>query len=151
MKNFEQITYTDKIKWRIRILWIILAVMPVYMVVVVELGGGDSRVMTDLADAVSRILFFGGFLYLVSRLVHNKRLLKNRMLLKEQMLLEQDERNQYLHDKSGGLVLDVLLILLLFLTVTTALFDMAAFSVSIGILAAAVFLKVAAYLVFSRK
>ena len=33
--------------------------MLAYMVLVAEMGGGDSRRMTDLASAVSRLLFFG--------------------------------------------------------------------------------------------
>lgn len=76
--------------------------MLVYMVIVGELGGGDSRMMTDFANAASDILFFGGLIFVFYRIFRNKRLLKNQMLLKEQLQMEEDERNQYLHDKSGG-------------------------------------------------
>lgn len=38
---------------RVRLLWALLAAMLVYMVVVAELGGGDSRIMTPLADGAS--------------------------------------------------------------------------------------------------
>ncbi len=150
MKKFEKLTYTEKIKWRIRALWLCILMMLIYMVVVAELGGGDSRIMTPLADAVSDIIFFGGFIVVISRIIHNKKLLKDRGLLKEQMREEQDERNQYLHDKSGGLVLDILLLCLLFITVTTGLFNMAAFYASVSILALALCLKMAAYFIFSR-
>lgn len=81
------------------------------------------------------------------RIVRNKKLLKNRMLLKEQMRMERDERNQYLHDKSGGIVVDILL----FIIVTAALFNMAAFYTAIIILGLTVALKAAAYLFFSLR
>ena len=68
----------------------------------------------------------------------------------EQMLEETDERNRYLHDKSGGLVLDILLACLLFITLTASLFDMTAFYVSFAILAVALILKAGAYLCYSR-
>lgn len=135
MKKSEHLSYTEKIKWRIRLLWILLIAMLVYMVIIGETGGGDSRIMTKLANIVSRVIFFGGFIYVIYRIVSLKNLLKNRLLLKEQMRLEQDERNQYLHDKSGGIVVDLLLIVQLFVTVTTALYNMTAFHVSVALLA----------------
>ncbi len=63
--------------------------------------------------------------------------------------MEQDERNQYLHDKSGGIILDILLVFLLFITVTTALFNMSAFYISLIILVVTFLLKVGAYLFYS--
>lgn len=110
MRNCKKLSYTDKIKWRIRILWMVLAAMLVYMVTVAELGGGDSRIMTGLTKQFSSFVFFGGLIYVAYRIVRNKKLLKNRMLLKEQLRMEQDERNQYLHDKSGGIIVDILLL-----------------------------------------
>ena len=151
MKNSEKSNYTDKIKWRIRISWMILVAMLIYMFIVAETGGGDSRIMTDLANTVSGIIFFGGMIYVIVRIVHNKKLLKNRLLMKEQMKLEQDERNQYLHDKSGGTVLDILLVFLMFVTVTTALYNMTAFYISISILAFAILLKAGTYLFYSYR
>ncbi len=151
MRSFEKLSYTDKIKWRIRILWATLLIMLAYMVIVSELGGGDSRMMTDLAQSVSRIIFFGGIVFVIYRIIHNKKLLKDRFLLKEQMLLELDERNQYLHDKSGGIVVDILLLILLFSTVTAALFNMTAFYLSFLLLLSTVLIKTVTYLVFSRK
>lgn len=150
MPNCKNMPYTTQIKWRIRILYLILVTMLAYMVFIAEMGGGDSRIMTDLANNVSRLIFFGGMIYLITRVVHNKRILKNRILLKEQLLTETDERNQYLHDKSGGIVLDILLVCLLFTTFTTSLFDMAAFYVSFAILVLAVTVKTAAYFYYSR-
>ena len=150
MRNCKAMDYETKIKWRIRILYLLLIAMLVYMVTVVELGGGDSRIMTDLASQFSRIVFFGGMIYVITRIVHNKKLLGNRLLRKEQMQEETDERNRYLHDKSGGIVLDILLACLLFITLTASLFDMTAFYVSFAILAVALILKAGAYLCYSR-
>lgn len=149
MRILEKTGYADRIKWRIRISWVILIAMLVYMGIVGE-HGGDSRMMTDLASATSRVIFFGGFIYVAYRIYRNKQLLKNRALLKAQMQAEQDERNQYLHDKSGGIVLDILLVFLLFVTTTAALFNMPAFYVSLSILLVSVFLKVATYLFYSH-
>ena len=150
MKNYKTQNYSEKIRWRIRISWMILILMIIYMSVVAELGGGDSRIVTDLADMVGDIIFFGGIIYVISRIIHNRKLLKNRMLLKEQHLSEQDERNQYLHDKSGGTVMDILMLILLLVTVTASLFNMAAFYTALTILIAAVLLKTGSYLFYSR-
>lgn len=151
MKRFDEMSYTDKIRWRIRGLWCTLIAMLVYMVVIVELGGGDSRIMTDLADSVSRLILFGGMIFVGWRISRNKRLLKSRLMRREQMTREQDERNQILHDKSGGTVMDLLLVCMLFATLTASLFDMAAFHTALSLLAAAIVLKLAAYAVYSRR
>lgn len=67
------------------------------------------------------------------------------------MRLEQDERNQYLHDKSGGIVVDLLLIVQLFVTVTTALYNMTAFHVSVALLAVTILLKSTFYFIYSHR
>lgn len=149
MKKFEHLTYVQKIKWRIRFSEIVLILMLIYMIVLGEIGG-DSRIMTDLADVVSRILFFGGMIYVIIRIFHNRKLLKNRGLLKEQMRNEQDERDVFLHDKSGGLVLDILLLVELFVTVTAVLLNMPAFYTALILLMVTVILKGVAYLYYSR-
>lgn len=150
MVKFKNMAYTNAIRWRIRLLYLLLTAMLVYMVVIVELGGGDSRIMTNLAQHFSNLSFFGGMAYVISRIVHNKKLLKNRLLLKEQMLTEQDERNQYLHDKSGGIVLDILLACILFITLTASMFHMGMFYISFAILVLAIALKAAAYYYYSH-
>lgn len=150
MKNCKPLRYTEIIRWRIRLGYALVVLMLAYMVIVAEMGGGDSRVMTDLANMVSGVLFFGSLLYVVSRIVHNKRLLRDRARLREQQMQEQDERNQYLHDKSGGAALDILLVLLLFATVTAALFNMAAFSAVFPLLLAGVAVKAGLYALYSR-
>ncbi len=151
MKKSERAAFTDRIKWRIRILWASLIFMLAYMVFVGENGGGDSRIVTWLADFVGDIIFFGGLGYIIYRLRFNKKLLQNKGLLAEKLCLEQDERNQYLHDKSGGIVMDILMLVMLFVTMTTAMFNMAAFYASFAILAAAVLLKAGVYLFYSHR
>ena len=134
MRNCKRMPYVQIIRWRIRVSYALLVLMLAYMVLVAEMGGGDSRRMTDLASAVSRLLFFGGFGVVVSRIVHNKRLLRDRARLREQQMREQDERNQYLHDKSGGAALD----------------SMAAFSAVFPLLLAALAIKGGLYALYSR-
>ena len=129
MKTCKHLTYTRKIQWRIRALWLLLTGMLVYMVLIAELGGGDSRMMTPLADKFSRIVFFGGLGYVIGRICKNK----------------------HLHDKSGGIVADILLAILLFVTLTASMFDMAAFYTAFSVLAAAILLKAAAYWFYSRQ
>ena len=143
-------SYTKKIHRRIWALWGILLFMLVYMVVVGELGGGDSRFMTPLADLVSRVIFFGGMICVIWRLIYNKKLLKDRQLLQQQRLLEQDERNQYLHSASGGIVMDILLFVLLFVTCTAAMFSMEAFYAVFTVLVVAVGLKVGVYFIYRK-
>ena len=150
MRDRREGTYVGKVKRRSRIQCLILTAMPVYMVCLVEMGGGDSRVMTDLAQKISRLLFFGGIIYMISGIVRNRKLLNNRLLLKEQMQTEQDERNQYLHDKSGGLVMDILLVCLMFFTWTAALFHMAVFYTFLAVLVLAAVLKALSYCYYSR-
>ena len=50
MVKFKNMSYSSLIRWRIRLLYLLLTFMLVYMVVVSELGGGDSRVMNNLAQ-----------------------------------------------------------------------------------------------------
>lgn len=150
MRKYKQLNYTQKIHLRIKMSYVLLVLMLIYMVIMGELGG-DSRIMTNLANFISDCIFFGGIIYIIARIVHNKKLLKNRILLKEQLQNEQDERNQYIHDKSGGLAVDLLLIMELFVTMTTALLNMPAFYTSLVILLATLFLKAGLYFFYSAK
>jgi hypothetical protein len=150
MSKVNSMPYRKKIIWRIRLLRVVIFCMLIYMVAVAELGGGDSRIQTDLAETVSTIIYFGGMIYIISQIKRNKKLLQNEKSLKEQQLIEEDERNQYLHDKSGGIVLDILLVILLFAVLTASFFNMAAFNMSGIILLIAIVLKVGAYIFFSR-
>lgn len=149
MKSSSKLTYADRLHRRVRILWCVAALMLVYMVVVGETGG-DSRIMSRLAQIVSRVLFFGGLAWVIAAIVRTNKLLKNRAALRESQLQELDERNRYLHDKSGGTVMDIMLLALLFTTLTASLFNMPAFYTSLALLTAAVLLRGGAYLHYSR-
>lgn len=146
MKAFGRRSYADKIRRRIRGLWFLFAAMLVYMVVVGELELGDSRMMTPLAETVSRIIFFGGMIWVLVKIRNYHKLLGNLWALKEKMLLEQDERNRFLHEKSGGIVWDILFFVQLFLTLTASLMDMTAFAFAMCMLAVMIVLKLSAYL-----
>lgn len=150
MKTCNSRSFSDKIRVRIRLLWLTIALMIAYMVFVVKLGGGDSRIMNRLATSISRILFFGGLIYAGFRIYRNKKLLENKLLLKEAFLLEQDERNQYLYEKSGGLALDLMLLCLLIATWTASLFHMAAFHTAFALLCSALVIKWGLYWWYSR-
>lgn len=151
MKDFKKRSFAEKIIWRIRGLWCLLVLMIVYMVVIGELGWGDSRVMTPLAEAISRILLFGGIGWVGWKIRKNNQLLENPWKIKEKAMLEQDERNRYLYDKSGGIVWDSLFVCLLVVTETSALINMPAFYASFALLCAAVVLKAAAYWLYSKR
>lgn len=150
MKNHKDRTFSEKVKIRIRSLWVVLILMLVYMIIVGEIGWGDTRFMTSMAETVSTIIFFGGLIYIIVKIIQNKKLLSHRQLLLSQSKKETDERQQFLRDKSGGIVVDILLVCLLFITCTTALLNMPAFYVSFTILSITVILKVISYTVYSR-
>lgn len=150
MKISEKKKYSDKIRCKVRLLWLLVIAFPVYAVVIAETGGGDSRLQTELAQTFGSLVGFGGWFFLIYRLHYNKKLLRNQWLLKQEAAGEPDERDLYLHDKSGGVVLDILLFLLLLITLTASFYHMTAFYLSLGILCLAVLLKAGAYLFYSR-
>ena len=145
MKIYKKLSFSDQVKWRVRSLWGLLILMLAYMVVIGEMGLGDSRMMTTLADDVSRTIFFGGMVWVIYKITQNQKLLKDPWMLKQKMREERDERNCYLHDKSGGIVWDIMFVCLLFVTLTTSLINMPAFYASFALLCVAVLLKLAAY------
>lgn len=145
-----KLTYTKIIQWRIRLLWLALAVMLAIMVIVGETGGRDSRTMSYFTARGGNGLYWGGLIYVIIRIVMNKKLLKDRLLLKEKQLRERDERNQHLHRMSGGWVMDALLVVSYVAAVVTSCYDNEAFYAAYGLLAAAVLLKSGAYLAYSR-
>jgi len=145
MKTFKSLPFSEKIRWRIRGAWCAIILMIAYMVFIVEMGGGDSRIMTDLAQLISRILFFGGLIYAGVSIYRNKKLLENKLLLKEKLLEEQDERNRHLHDKSGGLALDLALLCTLIATWTASLFNMPAFYTAFSLLCCTLVIKAMLY------
>lgn len=148
MKTFKKLPFEKKILLRIYGLWLLFFSMLVYMVVVGELELGDSRMMTPLAETVSRVIFFGGMIYVLHKIHYYKKLLQNPWKMKEKLIHEKDEWNRYLHDKSGGFAWDCLFFIQLFLTLTASLMDMKAFYFSIITLFAMIILKSALYLYY---
>lgn len=150
MNRYKNKPYAERVKLRIRVLWMVLLGMLVYMVAVGMIGLGDSRKMTQLAAGVSKIIFFGGMAAVIVKIVRSKKTLANQLLLREEEKSRKEERNQFLHDKSGGVVVDVLILAMLFVTCTAALWNMPAFYVSLGLLLFTVLLKAVSYAVFNR-
>lgn len=145
-----KLTYPQQIRWRLRLLWLALAAQLVLMVVIGEMGLRDSRVITGLAYTGGSMMFWGGMIFLIARIVVNRRLLRDKLRLKEQQLLERDERNQYLHHMSGGWVMDALLILAYVGAVIASCCSVEAFYAAFGLLACASALKGGAYMAYSR-
>lgn len=135
---------------RIKSLQSVIVLMLVYMVFIGEMGWGDSRYMTTLADNVSTFIFLGGFIYVIVRIIKNKKILNDKNLLLSQSKKEADERQQFLRDKSGGIVVDILLLFLLFSTCTTAHINMPAFNISFIILVVTLLLKIGSYTIYNR-
>ena len=79
MKPWSERPFSQVIRLRIRVLWGVIALMLVYMVAVAELGGGDSRRMTDLAQFAYRAIFYAGLAYAIARLVGSKKILRDRL------------------------------------------------------------------------
>ena len=150
MKRIRDMSRRDRVRWKVRLLWLLIVGMLVYMVVVAETGGGDSRIQTRLASSFGSLTFFGSLGVAIWRLVHNRRLLRNRLLMRQEAARERDERERYLHDKSGGLVVDVLLVCLLFMAMTAAMYNMPAFYTAWAALLLTAALKGLAWLIYSR-
>lgn len=150
MRKMLEMSHRDKVRWKVRLLWLLIAAMMAYMVLIAETGGGDSRIQTKLAADFSRIVFFGGLGVVIWRLIHNKKLLKDRLLLRQDAAKARDERQQYLHDKSGGMVVDVLLVCLLVMALTASMYNMPAFYMAYAALLLTAAVKAGAWLIYNR-
>lgn len=143
-------SYTKKIQWRIRLLWLALAAMLVFMVVIGELGLHSSKVITGFAYTAGNFLYWLGLFYIIGRIIINRKLLKDRLRLKEQQRHERDERNQYLHRMSGGWVMDVMLVLCYIAAVAGSCWSNETFYVAFGLLVCAALLKLAAEIAYGK-
>ena len=141
MKTFDRMPYARQLKWKLRIWRCVLVLMLAYVVIISELGGGDSRLMTNAMHATGCLIYLFGMVWVIVQIVRIKKLLPYPNLMKESLLLERDERHQYLHDKSGGLVWDVTFVCLLIATLTASLYNEAAFLTAWTILALSAALK----------
>jgi len=142
--------YTHIIKWRIRLLWLAVVGMLIFMVLIGELGLRSSRVVTGFAYDCGNFLYWCGLFYLIGRIILNHKLLKDRLRLKEQKLRELDERNQYLHRMSGGWVMDAMLALCYIAAVVTSCWSNETFYVAFGLLVAAALLKLIAEIAYGK-
>ena len=146
----SNLPYTKVIHWRIRLLWLALAAMLVFMVVIGELGLRSSQVITGFAYDCGNFLYWFGLFYIIFRIVMNKKLLKDRLRLKEQQLRERDEWRQHLHRMSGGWVMDAMLVIAYIAAVAASCWDNTAFYVAFSLLAAGALLKGLAYLAYDK-
>ena len=149
MTSFKRITYTNRLKWRVRGLWVLLIALVAYMVIVGETGG-DSRVLTPQARQTSAMILFGGMAWTIGKIIRTKKLLRYPNLAKRQRLDENDERNRYIHDKSGGIVWDATFIALLFTTMHAGLYSMPAFYTAAAMLGMTVLFKLIAWGYYSQ-
>ncbi len=142
--------FADQIKWRIRILWCMVIALLAYMVIVSETGGGDSRIQTRLAETLGSMMFFGGLIWTGWRIHYHKKLLADRLRLKAQALAERDEYTRMLHLRSGGPVMDAMLLILYIATMTAAMYNMDMFHMAYGLFLAAAALKGGMYWAVSK-
>ena len=150
MKNYKNKSFKEKVKLRILMLRATIILMFIYIIILAEMGFGDSRIITGLAQDVSNIIFLGGMIYILRKISYNKKLLQDKLLRLDEEIKEADERKKFLHDKSGGVVVDILLLTLLIITFTTALINMTAFNVSFAILMITIILKATSYYVYMK-
>lgn len=146
----SNMSYTKVIKWRIRLLWLALIAMLVFMVVIGELGLRSSRVMSDFTARTSNVFYWWGMIWIIFRIVMNKKLLKDRLRLKEQQLRERDEWRQHLHRMSGGWVMHTMLVIAYIAAVTTSCYDSKAFYAAFGLLVVAALLKLVAEIGYGK-
>ena len=99
MRADSDVNQTKQVKKRIALYWILLVLMFLYIFVAGEMGLGDSRKMSELADVVSRVIIFGGIIFLIAQIVHNRKLLKdaNRMQIEFQSKQSEREKLLYCH------------------------------------------------------
>ena len=141
--------YTKKVQWRLRLLWLALAAMLIFMVMIGELGLRSSKVVTGFAYTLGGVMYWAGLFYIIGRIIINNKLLKDRLRLKEQQLRERDERNQHLHRMSGGWVMDAMLVVCYLSAVAASCWSNETFYVAFGLLVCAALLKGGAYWAYS--
>ena len=150
MKSYKNKSFKEKVKLRILMLRATIILMFIYIIILAEMGFGDSRIITGLAQDVSNIIFLGGMIYILRKISYNKKLLQDKLLRLDEEIKEADERKKFLHDKSGGVVVDILLLTLLIITFTTALINMTAFYISFAILMITIILKATSYYLYMK-
>ena len=144
-----KLPFSQIVKRRIYLLWAVLALLLAFMVLVGEKGLIDSRYTTGLSQLSYKALYFGGVIYTIYKIHYNRSLLKNKEKLRQEKILALDERTQWVHEKSGGPIMDIFLLCLA--AAACAFVDISAFNTAVSILFFAVLLKIAAYFYYKNK
>ena len=105
-----KLPFSQIVKRRIYLLWAVLALLLAFMVLVGEKGLIDSRYTTGLSQLSYKALYFGGVIYTIYKIHYNRSLLKNKEKLRQEKILALDERTQWVHEKSGGPIMDIFLL-----------------------------------------
>ena len=92
MKNYKNKSFKEKVKLRILMLRATIILMFIYIIILAEMGFGDSRIITGLAQNVSNIIFLGGIIYILRKISYNKKLLQDKLLRLDEEIKEADER-----------------------------------------------------------
>ena len=136
---------------RLYLLWAVLALRLAFMALVGEKGLIDSRYTTGLSQLSYIALYFGGVIYTIYKTHYNRSLLKNKEKLRQEIILALDERSQWVHEKSGGPIMDIFLLCLAAAACALSFVDISAFNTAVSILFFAVLLKIAAYFYYKNK
>lgn len=150
MIHYKQ-SFTQTIKNRIYILWLALIALLILMITIGEVGIIDSRYTTQMSEIAYKLIYFGSLVYVIYKINYNKKLLKNSQKLKEEKIRELDERTQWVYEKSGGIIVDIIILGLTLFTWSLAFIDIFAFNTSVIILFFIVLVKIASYFYYYYK
>ena len=142
MKTAETMSFSDRIKWRIRLLWILFAAMFCFMLLVGERSLGNARLISRFADTCGTLMFLGMLGWIVWRIRYNQHLLCSPWLLRQKELDEQAQRMQPMCNKSSIVLWDILFVGLYFVTLTMSLWNTQLFLVSFAVLAVVIAARV---------
>lgn len=148
-EEHQRMSYVQTLRWRVWALWAELAMVVVYLVLVTELETLGLLQIVDVADLVSRALPLAAIVYLLVRIFLDKRQLRAQVNRLEQHQ-EPELRARFLHEKSGGVVMDIVLFGLLLAALIATLVNLTAFYTVFFLLLFALLVKLIAYLLFSR-
>lgn len=144
MIHYKQ-SFTQTIKNRIHILWVVLIALLILMITIGEVGVIDSRYTTQMSEIAYKFIYFGSLIYVIYKINYNKKLLKNSQKLNEEKIRELDERTQWVYEKSGGIIVDIIMLGLTLFTWSLAFIDIFAFNTSVIILFFVVIVKIVSY------
>ena len=159
-----KLPFSQVVKRRIYLLWAVLALLLAFMVLVGEKGLIDSRYTTGLSQLSYKALYLGGretgqalsaledldgLLFTGSAGTGYQ--LHRQLAGQPEKILALDERTQWVHEKSGGPIMDIFLLCLAAAACALSFVDISAFNTAVSILFFAVLLKIAAYFYYKNK